>query len=137
MLSLEFGASKCCTRLKLVCEVIRLKNSMLKPLSSKDWDYAKAAHLLNRAGFGGPPAEIQKLADLGLDQAVSLLLDYESIPDPAENPAWAKPDPERMQKIRDMNQHGMPEEKRQFQQEEQRNQRERMMELRGWWLADR
>ena len=108
---------------------------MLKPLSSKDWDYAKAAHLLNRAGFGGPPAEIQKLADLGLDQAVSFLLDYESIPDPVVDPVWAKPDPERMQKIRDMNQHSTPEEKRQFQQEEQRNQRERMMELRGWWLA--
>lgn len=108
---------------------------MLKPLSSKDWNYVKAAHLLNRAGFGGPPAEIQKLADRGLDGAVTHLLDYASIPDPTANPVWAKPDPERMQKIRDMNQHGTPEAKRQLQQEEQKLQRERMLELRGWWLA--
>jgi uncharacterized protein (DUF1800 family) len=108
---------------------------MFKPLSSKNWDYAKAAHLLNRAGFGGPPAEIQKLADLGLDRAVAHLLNYESIPDLTANPVWAKPDPERMQTIRDMNQHGTPEAKRQLQQEEQKMQRERMLELRGWWLA--
>ena len=38
---------------------------MLKPISPASWDYTKAAHLLNRAGFGGPPAEIQKLTDLG------------------------------------------------------------------------
>ncbi len=37
---------------------------MLKPLSSEHWSYEMAAHLLNRAGFGGPPAEIQKLATL-------------------------------------------------------------------------
>ena len=71
---------------------------MLKPLSEGKWNYATAAHLLNRAGFGGPPAEIQKLADLNPDQAVALLLDYEKIPDPTPNPDWAKPDPERMPK---------------------------------------
>ena len=107
---------------------------MLKPLSSKNWGYTKAAHLLNRAGFGGPPAEIQKLADLGLDRAVASLLNYETIPDATADPAWARPDPERMQKQRDVYQHGTPEEKRQFQQAEQKLQRERMLELRGWWL---
>ena len=35
---------------------------MLKPLATSRWDYGSAAHLLNRAGFGGPPAEIEKLA---------------------------------------------------------------------------
>ena len=44
---------------------------MLKPLS-EDWNYETAAHLLNRAGFGGPPAEIDRLADLGQDPAVSV-----------------------------------------------------------------
>ena len=38
---------------------------MLKPLSSEQWNFSTAAHLLNRAGFGGTPDEIQKLADLG------------------------------------------------------------------------
>ena len=67
---------------------------MLKALSADRWNYETAAHLLNRAGFGGPPAVIQKLADLGPDKAVSSLLDYENIPDPTPDPAWAKPDPE-------------------------------------------
>jgi hypothetical protein len=40
---------------------------MLKPLSESKWNYETAAHLLNRAGFGGPPSEIEKLADLNHD----------------------------------------------------------------------
>ena len=55
---------------------------MLKPLSSSRWDYSTAAHLLNRAGFGGTPAEINQLVALGPEQAVASLLDYENIPDP-------------------------------------------------------
>jgi hypothetical protein len=60
-----------------------------------------AAHLLNRAGFGGTPAEIRKLADLGPDKAISSLIDYEYIPDSTPNPDWAKPDPEDVQKRRE------------------------------------
>ena len=90
---------------------------MLKPISSTNWDYAKAAHLLNRAGFGGRPAEIQKLADLGLDGAVSALLDFEKIPDPTPAPDWAKPDAEQMKKIQEVNRSGTPADKKQLQQE--------------------
>ena len=107
---------------------------MLKPLSSDRWNYAAAAHLLNRAGFGGPPAEIQKLADLGLDQAVSLLVDYENIPDPTTNPDWAKPNPEEIVKYRAAIKNGTPEEKKQAQREQQQLFQRRMLELRGWWL---
>jgi len=107
---------------------------MLKSLSADRWNYATAAHLLNRAGFGGPPAAIQKLADLGLDKAVSSLLDYENIPDPAANPVWAIPDPEGNKNRRDAVQKATPEQRRQIQQQEQRLQADRLMELRGWWL---
>ncbi|HEU5397254.1 MAG TPA: DUF1800 family protein, partial [Verrucomicrobiae bacterium] len=79
-----------------------------------------AAHLLNRAGFGGSPAEIQKLADLGHDAAVSALLDYEKIPDPTPDPEWARPDPDRIIRLRSIQQHGTPEEKRQAQQQQNR-----------------
>jgi uncharacterized protein (DUF1800 family) len=106
---------------------------MLKPLSADKWNYAMAAHLLNRAGFGGPPAEIQKLADLDHDQAVASLLDYEKIPDPTANPDWARPDPTRIERFRAAKD-ASPEEKRKLQQDEQRLQRQRMLELRGWWL---
>ncbi len=107
---------------------------MLKSLSSDRWNYSTAAHLLNRAGFGGTPAEIKKLADLGLAQAVDFLVDYEQIPDPTPNPDWAKPEPDRMRQLQEVNRTGTPEEKRQLQQETQQLQRQRIMDLRGWWL---
>jgi len=93
-----------------------------------------AAHLLNRAGFGGPPAEIQSLAGLGHDQAVSSLIDYEKISDPTLNPDWAKPDPARQLQIRDTNRTGTPEQKKALQQEQNQLQQRDMLELRGWWL---
>ena len=34
----------------------------LQPISNSDWNYERAAHLLERAGFGGTPAEIEVLA---------------------------------------------------------------------------
>ncbi len=36
----------------------------LKPVAPADWNYDFAAHLLERAGFGGTPDEIQALAKL-------------------------------------------------------------------------
>ena len=107
---------------------------MLKQISSKKWDYTKAAHLLNRAGFGGPPAEIQKLAGLGLEGAVTHLLDYEKIPDPTPNPDWARPNPEEVKKYREAVRTGTPEEKKQAQREQQQIIQRRILELRGWWL---
>src|SRR5262249_37946530 len=106
---------------------------MLKPLGADRWNFATAAHLLNRAGFGGPPAAVDKLTGLGLEQSVALLVDYENFPDPTPDPDWAKPDPDHQQKLREIRQ--MPEEqRRQMQREEQQLERQRMLELRGWWL---
>jgi len=48
---------------------------MLKPLSAEKWNFTTAAHLLNRAGFGGTPEEIGRLAEMGLEEAVSHLED--------------------------------------------------------------
>jgi hypothetical protein len=41
---------------------------------------------LAHAGFGGTPEEIQRLADLGLDGAVRLLVEYESLANPKMQP---------------------------------------------------
>ena len=106
---------------------------MLTPISAKRWDFKTAAHLLNRAGFGGTPAEIERVAKLGLDAAVAELIDFEKIPDDTKDPEWAKPDPARQQefaKLRTMSE----EERRMAQQQRQREDRERMLELRGWWF---
>ena len=107
---------------------------MLTPLSEGKWNYETAAHLLNRAGFGGAPSEIEKLVGLKPDQAVALLLEYEAIPDNTPNPDWAKPDPARMARLRDVVRNGTPEEKKAAQQAENKQQALWMLELRGWWL---
>jgi uncharacterized protein (DUF1800 family) len=44
-----------------------------------DWTREAAAHLSRRAGFGGTPAEIDDLYALGLEGAVSRLVDYDSV----------------------------------------------------------
>ena len=53
----------------------------LEPLSEADFGYEQAAHLLERAGFGGTPAQIEELVALGLQGAVSRLVDYEQVDD--------------------------------------------------------
>ena len=47
-----------------------------KPTSDAPFDRVKAAHLLNRAGFGGTPQEIAKVLKLGPVEAAEWLLDF-------------------------------------------------------------
>ncbi len=51
----------------------------LTPIGPGDWSYDRAAHLLERAGFGGTPEEIERLAAMTPESAVSLLVDYQRI----------------------------------------------------------
>ena len=51
----------------------------LSPIGAEDWNYERAAHLLERAGFGGTPEEIARLAAMTPLQAVRLLVNYESV----------------------------------------------------------
>src|SRR5450631_3629562 len=100
---------------------------MLQPLLANQWNYSAAAHLLNRAGFGGPLSQIEKLTDLNLDKAVSSLLDYENILNPTPNPDWAKPNPEEIAKFRQINQTGTAEEKKAAQRAQQQEYQQRML----------
>src|SRR3954453_12291300 len=106
---------------------------MLKPLASDKWDFTTAAHLLNRAGFGGPPAEIEKLVALGPEDAVSHFVDFEKIPDPTPDPEWAKPDPARAETFLAARR-GNEQERREKIRQIQRTERERIVELRAWWM---
>lgn len=106
---------------------------MLQALSRDRWNFTTASHLLNRAGFGGTPGEIERLVALGPEKAVSWFVDYESTPDTTPNPEWAKPDPERFERLRAARMAG-PEERRKIQQAEQKGQRDHFIELKGWWL---
>jgi len=51
----------------------------LSPIAAADWTYERAAHLLERAGFGATPDDIERLSHLSPQQAVDSLVDYESI----------------------------------------------------------
>jgi Protein of unknown function (DUF1800) len=53
----------------------------LSPIAAGDWSADRAAHLLERAGFGASPDEIARVAALTPQQAVDALVDYESIAD--------------------------------------------------------
>lgn len=66
-------------------EVHRLRSAVmggLKPLAPKKFDYAKARHLLVRAGFGGTPQEVAKLHAMGLYKAVDYLVEFYRQPQP-------------------------------------------------------
>src|SRR5215469_8240816 len=51
----------------------------LTPIGPSDWNYESAAHLLERAGFGGTPEEIQTLASLTPAEAVRRLVYFQNI----------------------------------------------------------
>ena len=51
----------------------------LRPIDPAAWNYDRAAHLIERAGFGGTPGEVRRLASMSPQEAVDGLVDYESI----------------------------------------------------------
>ena len=57
-----------------------------RPLTAEDWSYERAAHLLERLGFGGTPREIEELANVTPRIAVDFLLNYHLIDNTAVPP---------------------------------------------------
>jgi uncharacterized protein (DUF1800 family) len=53
----------------------------LQPLPKQEWNFERAQHLLERAGFGATPQEIEQLAKLTPAQAVRRLVRYQATPD--------------------------------------------------------
>ena len=51
----------------------------LAPIAASDWNFNRAAHLLERAGFGGTPADIARLAAMTPQAAVAALVEYHTI----------------------------------------------------------
>jgi len=106
---------------------------MLTPINPKKWDYEKAAHLLNRAGFGGSPEQIESLRKAGLDSAVNQLLDGPKPSAPIEKPDWAQPHNvgEMRMEIRNL-----PEDQRQMRFKEiAKTEQEHGIDLVSWWLG--
>jgi uncharacterized protein (DUF1800 family) len=108
---------------------------MLTPLPEKDWDLEKAAHLLNRAGFGGTPEEIGQLHAAGLTGAVDSLLHSSPEPPNIEGRSWTQP-LDLLAKRRELRSlKGQPDELLAKRREMRQEQHGELLDLRAWWLA--
>lgn len=58
----------------------------LDPIGRADWSYERAAHLMERAGFGATPEEIELSAEADPRQVVRRLVDYRSTANPSVGP---------------------------------------------------
>ncbi len=108
---------------------------MLTPLGPGAWNYATAAHLLNRAAFGGTPDEIEGTRAKGLAKVVHELIETSGASANPPAPAWAQP--RNIREIRmaireEKNEPGGRKDKRrEFRQMEGEN----ILDLRRWWLG--
>ena len=117
---------------------------MLTPLPADQWDRAKAAHLLNRAGFGGAPAHIDSLTASGMAATVRYLVDGPAKPVAADAPEWARP--RNLLALREevqqaalnvpagSGEQAMQQARKQVVRDERREQYEHFSDLIGWWL---
>jgi len=106
---------------------------MLTPLLAHQWDLQKAAHLLNRAGFGGTPDEIKAFCELGFEHAVQLVLDGPDDSTQFPKPVWAQP--QNLLQLHNQMMTLTPDEKKEMQQEIQKQYRQDDLDLINWWLS--
>ena len=120
-----------------------MASRILKPLNPKQFDFWKARHLLNRAGFGGTQAQIAALANMGLDDAVDYLVDYDAIEMPPvladrfDHDIMKPRTPERQREIQQARRDGdeaVLEQVRMERQRRQRIDRKQMAQVQEWWL---
>src|ERR1700748_2221507 len=53
----------------------------LSSIGPSDWTAERARHLLDRAGFGGPPQEIARLAAMSPEAAGAWFIDFKAMDD--------------------------------------------------------
>jgi uncharacterized protein (DUF1800 family) len=113
---------------------------MLEPITKKDWNIFTAAHLLNRAGFGGNPETIAEAFRLGPTESVELLLQPGTTPALPEGVEFDQPTNllARRQEIRAMvESEGITQEeaRKRMQKMDNQDDREKMQALSSWWLG--
>ncbi len=111
------------------------------------WTLQEAAHLLNRAGFGGTPAEIAQFHSLGRHKAVDSLFEASDAPDFLPVPEWAMPEQaiaarrqqvrlraELRRSTREMTQEEADRTRREANRMGQREARQQTGEAQAWWF---
>ena len=116
---------------------------ILRPLNKGEFDYWRAQHLLNRAGFGGTPSQVRALANMGLKSAVNYIIDADEVEtEPIEADRFdadiMRP-PTRQQRLelRAARENGDEATLERYRRERQRRQgadRRQIAELQRWWL---
>jgi uncharacterized protein (DUF1800 family) len=121
-----------------------MPTASLRPLKSAEFDFWKAQHLLQRAGFGGTPAQVRALAELGLTDAVDSLLEtrpkrdgdrvdaHDFDPDIMQ-PASAE-ERQRFQRARQSGDEAAIEAFRMQRQDRQQRDRRQMSTIQSWWM---
>jgi uncharacterized protein (DUF1800 family) len=107
---------------------------VLAPLASDSWNYAKAAHLLSRAAFGGAPAEIEAAREKGLSKILSELVDATTGAASLPAPAWAQPRNIRGIRLAIREEKDEPGERMEKRREFRQMEGENILDLRRWWL---
>ena len=117
------------------------------PPADDHWTLIEAAHLLNRAGFGGSPDEIRSLHALGRYKAVDSLISPTERDEVFPYPAWAQEEQamadrrervqqrrEMLQSLRGLSSEKAEEKRREFFKMSQREARRQGLEAQGWWF---
>ncbi|MFM2171494.1 MAG: hypothetical protein RI957_1723 [Verrucomicrobiota bacterium] len=144
MISLIFAF---CATFSIELRSIHEPNFIMLPKAENQWTWEEAAHLLNRAGFGGNPQDISQLHVLGRHKAVDFLLSPTEAIDFLPAPEWTTPEKrqeaarERFAAFRD-NRKTMPgltleeadRKRREIAQKFQQLERRQGLEAQGWWL---
>ncbi len=119
-------------------------SNSLSPIKTADFGTVQARHLLNRAGFGGTPRQIDALSAMGLDRAVDHLVDYGSI-NPAELPGPdvdadliqppSRDNQQMMRRARRDEDDEMMADFRAQRRQQQRADGEQYRRIQRWWLS--
>jgi hypothetical protein len=106
---------------------------MFSPFPEKLWDRKMAAHLLDRAGFGGTPAEIDMLVGMGSEKAVNSFIKADDDSDLFPRPELLMPEKRLVYKQREKAA-ATEDERREIRRELGKVEGASMLELRLWWL---
>jgi uncharacterized protein (DUF1800 family) len=104
--------------------------SSTKRLASEKLTYDQARHLLMRAGFGGSPEQIRRLQRMGLDRAVSFLVDHDRLQQPLKRHGVRPPKPIARATFSKLSQ----DERRSLQRMRRRQDGQKLQRLRAWWI---
>ncbi|HEV7300276.1 MAG TPA: DUF1800 domain-containing protein [Tepidisphaeraceae bacterium] len=110
------------------------------PSQADPFDATKAAHLMNRAGFGGTAAELERVLQLGPQNAVDWLLDFPDAPaeelsqDDMPDLTSVEGYPRNFREYRKLLDMKSREERMELQQQFQAANREAVRETMAWWV---